>query len=94
VDDIKGQRTGTPAKYDEHMVGFNFWVGSTITFRPELSYVHAFGPFGLRALDISPGASVNAMENALAGQTPAQTMRSIGAKNQALVLAADVIWHF
>jgi hypothetical protein len=26
VDDIKGQRTGTPAIYEEHMVGFDFWA--------------------------------------------------------------------
>ena len=46
VDDIKGQRTGTPAKYEEHMVGFDFWAGSTITFRPELSYTHAYAKYG------------------------------------------------
>lgn len=94
VDDIKGQRTGTPSIYEERMVGFDFWTGSTVTFRPELSYLHAFSPFGLRAVDISPGASVSAMQNAPPGQTPVQTMRGIGAKNQALVIAADVIWHF
>jgi hypothetical protein len=94
VDDLKGQRTGTPALYEEHMVGFNFWVGSTITFRPELSYVHAFSKYDLRALDIAPGASVSAMQNAPAGQTPYQTMHALGAKTQALVLAADLIWHF
>jgi hypothetical protein len=94
VDDIKGQRTGTPAIYDEHMVGFDFWVGTTVTFRPELSYVHSSSPFGLRALDIAPGSSVSAMQNAPSGQTPYQTMQSIGAKTQALVLAADLIWHF
>ena len=94
VDDIKGQRTGTPAIYEEHMVGFNFWAGSTVTFRPELSYLHSFSPFGLRALDIAPGAAVSAMQNAPMGQAPSQTMRGIGAKTQALVIAADIIWHF
>jgi hypothetical protein len=94
VNDIKGQRTGTPGYFEEHMVGFDFWAGSTVTFRPELSYVHAFSPFGLRALDISPGESVSAMQNAAVGQTARETMQSIGAKSQALVIAADLIWHF
>jgi hypothetical protein len=94
VDDIKGQRTGTPAIYDEHMVGFDFWAGSTVTFRPELSYIRSSSPFGLRSLDISPGSSVSALSNAPAGQLPATTMKAIGAKTQALILAADIIWHF
>jgi hypothetical protein len=45
VDDHKGQRTGTPAIYEEHMVGFDFWAGSSVTFRPELSYIHSFSPY-------------------------------------------------
>jgi Putative beta-barrel porin-2, OmpL-like. bbp2 len=94
VDDIKGQRTGTPSIYEEHLVGFNFWVGSTITFRPELSYLHSFSPYGLRALDIAPGSSVSALQNLAPGQTPYQAMQALGAKTQALVLAADLIWHF
>jgi hypothetical protein len=94
VDDIKGQRTGTPAIYEEHMVGFDFWAGTSVTFRPELSYTHSFSPFGLRALDISPGSSVSALQNAPAGQAPAATMKGIGAKTQALIVAADLIWHF
>jgi hypothetical protein len=94
VDDIKGQRSGTPGIFEEHMVGFNFWTGSTVTFRPEVSYTHSFSPYGLRALDISPGASVAALQNAPAGQLPAATMRGLGAKTQSLTLAADIIWHF
>ncbi|HEY5256513.1 MAG TPA: outer membrane beta-barrel protein [Acidobacteriaceae bacterium] len=84
VDDIKGQRTGTPGKYEEHMVGFDFWTGSTITFRPEVSYVHAFSPYGLRALNISPGSAVANLQNGI-HQT---------GKTQDLILAADLIWHF
>jgi hypothetical protein len=94
VDDLKGQRTGTPAVYEEHMVGFDFWAGSTVTFRPEVSYVHSFSPYGLRALDISPGASVAALSNLSPGETPLQAMKTLGAKTQALILAADIIWHF
>jgi Putative beta-barrel porin-2, OmpL-like. bbp2 len=94
VDDIKGQRTGTPSLYEEHMVGFDFWTGSTVTFRPEVSYVHAFSSYQLRALDIAPGSSVSAIENAPAGQMPVDTMKALGAKTQALVIAADLIWHF
>lgn len=94
VDDIKGQRTGTPAMYEEHMAGFDFWVGSTLTFRPELSYTHSFSPYGLRALDIQPGASAAALSNAPTNQASAATMKALGAKTQALTIAADLIWHF
>jgi hypothetical protein len=94
VDDIKGQRTGTPGIFEEHMVGFDFWAGSTVTFRPELSYVHSFSPYGLRALDIGPGSSVSALSNAPTGQLAEATMRALGAKTQSLTLAADLIWHF
>ena len=45
VDDIRGQRTGTATKYSEHLVGFDFWLGSTVTFRPELRLEHSYdGP--------------------------------------------------
>ncbi len=93
VDDIKGQRTGTPGIYEEHMVGFDFWAGSTITFRPELSYIHAFSPcyagadgkkVCTRALDISPGSAIQNIQNGIP-----QT-----GKTQSLTLAADLIWHF
>ncbi len=94
VNDIRGQRTGTPGYYEEHMVGFDFWAGSTVTFRPELSYTHTFSPYGLHALDISPGASVAAISNLKPGETSAQAMGLIGAKTQALTIAADLIWHF
>lgn len=94
VDDMKGQRIGTPGIYEEHMVGFNFWAGSTVTFRPELSYTHTFSPYGLRALDIGPGASVAAMSLNSSGLAPAVVMKGIGAKTQVLTLAADLIWHF
>lgn len=91
VDDIKGQRTGTPAKYEEHMVGFDFWAGSTITFRPELSYTRAFTKYGVTALNIAPGASIANLESVSQGGTP--NPLGLG-KNQALTLAADLIWHF
>jgi hypothetical protein len=94
VNDIKGQRTGTPGYFEEHMVGFDFWAGSTVTFRPEVSYVHSFSPFGLHALDIAPGASVAAISNLTSGETSGQAMGLIGAKTQSLTLAADLIWHF
>jgi hypothetical protein len=91
VNDIKGQRTGTPAKYEEHMVGFDFWAGSTVTFRPELSYTHAYAKYGVTALDISPGAAVANLESVSQGGAP--NPLGLG-KNQALTLAADLIWHF
>jgi hypothetical protein len=75
-------------------VGFDFWAGSTVTFRPEVSYVHSFSPFGLHALDIAPGSSVAAISNLKPGESSAQAMGLIGAKTQALTVAADLIWHF
>ncbi len=42
VDDLKGQRTGSKTKYSEHLVGINYWLGSTVTFRPELRYEHSY----------------------------------------------------
>jgi hypothetical protein len=94
VNDIKGQRTGTPGYFEEHMVGFDFWAGSTVTFRPEVSYTHTFSPYGLRALDIGPGSSVAAITNLAPGETSYQAMEKLGAKTQALTVAADLIWHF
>jgi hypothetical protein len=91
VDDIRGQRTGTPAKYEEHMVGFDFWAGSTITFRPEVSYTHAFAKYGVTALNISPGAAISNLEGVSQGAAP--NPLGLG-KTQALTLAADLIWHF
>ncbi len=41
-DDIKGQRTGFKTKYTETGVAWNHWIGSTIVFRPEVRYEHAF----------------------------------------------------
>jgi len=91
VNDIAGQRTGTPAKYEEHMVGFDYWIGSTITFRPEVSYTHAFAKYGVTALNIAPGASIANLEGVSQGASP----NPIGlGKTQAVTLAADLIWHF
>jgi hypothetical protein len=56
--------------------------------------MHSSSPFGLKAMDIAPGASVPALSNAPVGQLPAATMKALGAKNQALILAADIVWHF
>ena len=84
MDDIKGQRIGTPGIYEEHMVGFNFWAGSTVTFRPEVSFTRYYGKYGLRALNTAPGSAPSNLENG----NP-QT-----GKNYAGTLAADLIWHF
>jgi hypothetical protein len=91
VNDFKGQRTGTPAKFEEHMVGFDFWDGSTLTFRPELSYTHAFTKYGVSAMDIAPGASIANLESVSQGGS--SNPSGLG-KNQALTFAADLIWHF
>jgi hypothetical protein len=41
-DDIKGQRTGFQTKYTEHDISWNHWIGTTVVFRPELRYEHAY----------------------------------------------------
>jgi len=42
VDDIKGQRTGTPTMYSEHLLSLGHWIGSTVLFRPELRLEHSY----------------------------------------------------
>ena len=91
VDDIKGQRTGTPTLYEEHMVGFDFWAGSTITFRPELSYTKCYTKYATSCTDIAPGASIANLTSVSQGGNPIPT--GLG-KTQSLTLAADLIWHF
>ena len=41
-DDIAGQRTGYKSRYTEHAVSYNRWIGSTVLFRPELRFEHAY----------------------------------------------------
>jgi hypothetical protein len=41
-DDLKGQRTGFKTLYTEHDLSWNHWIGSTVLFRPELRYDHAY----------------------------------------------------
>lgn len=41
-NDIKGQRTGFRAQYSEHLIGWGHWIGSTVLFRPELRFEHAY----------------------------------------------------
>jgi hypothetical protein len=97
VDDIKGQRTGTPAIYEEHMVGFDFWAGSTITFRPELSYTRCYSKYTtadgkpVSCTDISSGASIASDVNQWLNGT---TIADGRGKTSSLTLAADLIWHF
>jgi Putative beta-barrel porin-2, OmpL-like. bbp2/Carboxypeptidase regulatory-like domain len=42
LDDIKGQRTGYKNRYAEETLMWGHWVGSTVLFRPELRFDHAF----------------------------------------------------
>jgi hypothetical protein len=41
-DDDRGQRTGFRTRYSEHLIGWGHWIGSTVLFRPELRYEHAY----------------------------------------------------
>jgi hypothetical protein len=42
LDDLKGQRTGFKTPYSEHAVSWNHWIGSTLVFRPEVRFDHAY----------------------------------------------------
>jgi hypothetical protein len=97
VDDIKGQRTGTPAIYEEHMVGFDFWAGSTITFRPELSFTRCYSKYTtldgrpVSCTDISAGSSIASDISQAEGNGIIATGRG---KTSGLTFSADVIYHF
>ena len=41
-DDMRGQRTGSRRPFVETGFGWNHWVGSTVVFRPEVRWEHAF----------------------------------------------------
>jgi hypothetical protein len=41
-DDLKGQRTGFKTPYVEDGISWNHWIGSTLVFRPEIRFEHAF----------------------------------------------------
>jgi hypothetical protein len=42
LDDIRGQRTGYKNRYAEETLMWGHWVGSTVLFRPEIRFDHAF----------------------------------------------------
>ena len=42
LNDKKGQRTGYATRYSENTFSYNRWVGSTIQFRPEVRFDHAW----------------------------------------------------
>ncbi len=41
-DDLRGQRTGFKTPYSASLISWNHWIGSTVVFRPEIQYGHAF----------------------------------------------------
>jgi hypothetical protein len=41
-DDMRGQRTGFRTPYTEHLLGWGHWMGSTVLFRPEMRFEHAY----------------------------------------------------
>jgi Putative beta-barrel porin-2, OmpL-like. bbp2 len=42
LNDKKGQRTGYQGRYSENTLSFNQWFGSTVQFRPEVRFDHAW----------------------------------------------------
>jgi hypothetical protein len=81
------------------MVGFDFWAGSTVTFRPELSYMRCYSKYQaldgkpVSCTDIAPGASI-ASDEATGLNGPNATLPTGLGKTQYLTLAADLIIHF
>jgi hypothetical protein len=101
VNDIKGQRTGTPTYYEEHMVGFDFWSGSTVTFRPEVSFTKCYSKYTtldgkpLSCTNIAPGASVASdVLEGLPGNGLGNYLPSGNGKTAVVTIAADLIYHF
>ena len=42
LNDQKGQRTGYAGRYSENTLSYNQWFGSTVQFRPEIRFDHAW----------------------------------------------------
>jgi hypothetical protein len=42
LNDKKGQRTGVAGRVSEWTVAYNHWIGTTVQFRPELRFDHAW----------------------------------------------------
>jgi hypothetical protein len=42
LNDKKGQRTGYATRYTENTLSYNRWIGTTIQFRPEIRFDHAW----------------------------------------------------
>jgi len=42
MNDLRGQRTGFKTQYSEHMIGYGYWIGTTILIRPELRFEHSY----------------------------------------------------
>jgi hypothetical protein len=42
MDDMRGQRTGYRTRYSEHLLNWGHWVGTSVLFRPEIRFEHAY----------------------------------------------------
>jgi hypothetical protein len=67
-NDLTGQRTGHKTAYLNPAIGWQHWLGSTVTFRPEV-----------------------AIYNAITGD---HKVFDNGQRRSAVIVSADVIWHF
>lgn len=82
------------------MVGFDFWSGSTITFRPEVSYTKCYSKFTtldgkpVSCTDISAGSSVASDTQEWQAGSPSAALATGRGKTSSLTVAADLIWHF
>jgi hypothetical protein len=82
------------------MVGFDFWAGSTITFRPEVSFVKCYSKYTtldgkpVSCTDISAGSSIASDTAEWIANSPTAALPTGRGKTAAVTLAADLIWHF
>jgi hypothetical protein len=69
VNDFAGQRTGSKTAYSEHLFGYNFWLGSSVTFRPEVRFEHSYNVPAYDAPSVNgvSGAPTKTSQGTLAG---------------------------
>ncbi len=65
-NDLTGQRTGQKTRYLNTAIGWQHWIGNSITLRPEVAFYNALDR--------------KAFDN--------------GNRRQAVILSADIVWHF
>ena len=83
-DDINGQRTGFPTRYEESTISWNHWIGKAITLRPEIRFEHAgTTPYGAPYNNPCPVSGTAGCGNVVTAGS-----------NRQVMFAMDMIVHF